>query len=825
MARPPIKRRPVTDDKRPPKPNREALLAAQKIVDAQLSVQDSADNAAAPPPRPGAEAEGNTRAVVASGDGSQAGTMGGADVGYRDLGTPQERHEQRMSWFYSEASRQADNRRLMARDEAMYDNEQWDREDAETLRERGQEPIVYNEIGPTIDWLIGTERRSRVDFYVVAEDDDADTPPGQTPPSEDAINKTKLLKYLDDVNMAPFERSYSAEDSFKAGLGVLEIGLRGDKTGAPIFVGAESWRNFLHDSRAKKDQSDARYNFRVKEIDLDVACAIFPDKEEVLKRAAISGDERASFKSLNGIAGTLSGLDSFGEFADTDDEYDGVSRPIDFFNARERVTIIECWSREPVRRPIGQAGMGDPVTFKIRVSLMVEDETLLETWSPFKHDRFPFVLVWAYRNKRTGMPYGPIRRLVGPQKGLNKRMARGLFEASFNQTELEKGALDNESMDIQALHDEINDPTGILIFANGALSGNKVRQRTNPGAAREQILLAEGDRQALRMMSGVNEENRGLQSQATSRVAMDAKAERGSIQTAELFDNQLLARQQEGEITLSLAEQFVVQPMVIRVAGESGQGNVERIKINQPVPGGYLNDITARRAHFVVGEQAWKQSYAEAAFDSLMQVLTQLASAAPQIVVALLDVVFDMHPNLPKKKAVIERIRAVNGQVDPDGKMTPQQQAAAQQKAQVAQMQFELQMAQLRADVQGAQAKGEKLSTDAIVARVTALYEAAQTAQMLALAPTITPIADQILASAGFTDQSGSPLTIDPSQVPTNALDPKSQTATTNQGRMQSLMGTPGGPAAGMAPPGAGVGAAQGIETTRPDGIRPGVTR
>ncbi len=165
--RPPIKPQPRTEDKRPPKPNREAILSAQAIVDAQLAVKDS-DGAGTP------------------GDAAQP-----ADSYSPEAKTLAERHEQRMAWFYDEASAQAANRRLMARDEAAYDNDQWTREEAETLKERGQEPIVYNEIAPTIDWLIGTERRSRVDFYVTAEDDGDEA-------TDDAINKTKLLKYLDD---------------------------------------------------------------------------------------------------------------------------------------------------------------------------------------------------------------------------------------------------------------------------------------------------------------------------------------------------------------------------------------------------------------------------------------------------------------------------------------------------------------------------------------------------------------------------------------------------------------------------------------------------
>lgn len=760
MARPPIKPRPRTEQQKDPIPNREAILKSQALVDAQLQIKDSADNAV--DDREGRASRQALGEADPGGDASisPGATSGGAVAapeGWRETLTEQERHEQRLSWFYSEASRQAANRREMALDEAYYDSDQWSREDRAEIEARGQVPVVYNEVKPTIDFLIGTERRSRVDFFVVAEEDDE----GAT---DDAITKTKLLKYLEDVNLAPFERSTASDEAFKAGLGILECGLRGDKTGVPVFVGAETWRNFLHDSRAKRDQTDARYNFRVKEVDLDVLVALFPHKEQELKADSVEGDNMGAIKGLHGISGQLGGLDTFGFDPDTVDG--GAVNLIDVFNARTRVTVIECWSREPVRKPMSEVNLGDPIEYRIRVALMTESTTLLETWSPYKHDRFPFILCWGYRNARTGMPYGAIRAIRGPQDGLNRRMTRSVFEASFNQMEAEEGAINRELMDEEQLQQEANDPTGFLLWANGALSGGKVRQRANPGAAREQMMLAEADRQTLRGISSVNEENRGLASSATSRVAMDAKAERGSVGVAELFDNLLLARQQEGEMVLSLCEQFVAQPMTIRVAGEQGAGKFERTKINQPAldPATgepvFLNDITARRAHFVVGEQAWKQSYAEGAFNSLMQVLTQLAAASPEIVVALLDVVFDMHPNLPRKKTVIERIRAVNGQTDPDGKMTPEQQAMAAEKAAIAKAQFELQMAQLRADVKKAEAEGSKLDTGAIVARVQALYEAAQASAVLAQAPQLAPITDQILASAGFIDQSGSPATL-----------------------------------------------------------------
>lgn len=658
-----------------------------------------------------------------------------------------DRHEMRKNWFLGEAARQAANRAVMARCEACYDGDQWRQEEAEELRARGQRPVVYNEIKPTIDWLLGTERRTRVDYVVVAEEQGVEA-------SDDAASKTKLMKWLDATNRTQFERSAAADDTFKAGVGWIEVGLRGDKNGPPIYIGQDSWRNHLHDSRStKKDLSDARFHFRIKVVDLDVALACFPEKEEQIRACTQEGDDANLFRDWMAGSGLISGLDDFGAGVSNDLDY-LMDSPVDLFNGRPRIMLIECWQRiaVPNTEP-NQYGIADPITFRVMCSIMTERDTLIEAMSPFRHDRFPFVPVWAYRNKRTGLPYSPILQLIGPQEALNHRMSRALFEASSNQMMIEEGAWEPEVMDLHELRTELNDPNGIAVFAKGALAGGKVQDRQHQPQARQQLDLASHDIQALRQMSGVTGENRGLDTNAQSGRAVLAKQDQGSMLTTELFDNLLFARQLEGEMVLSLCEQYLNMPMTV-ITEDDKQGQ-EFTQLNQwdEASQQYINDITARQARFKVGEQAWKQTLAESAFDSLMQVFTQLGAAAPQVVINLLDVVFEMHPNLPKKSVILERIRAINGQAPLDGKMSPEQQAAKQQAAQQAQAQFELQMAQMEASVREAQAKGEKLSAEGMAKRLESLRLAAEAAATLMTIPQAMPVADQLLRSAGFQDR------------------------------------------------------------------------
>jgi hypothetical protein len=251
----------------------------------------------------------------------------------RDEQAKRDRHEMRKGWFLTEAHRQAPNRARMARCENFYDSEQWSYQDAQDVRARGQNPVVYNEIKPTIDWLIGTERRARVDFVVVAATDEEGA-------DDDAANKTKLLKYLDDTNNAHFERSWAAEDAFKAGVGWLEVSLRGDQSESPVYVSSVSWRDILWDSHSRRrDLTDARYLFRIKVVDLDVAEAIFPDKVEELRRCAQTGDTLEMFAEWMGGMGLLTGLDQFNWLDDPIDQV--TAKPLDMFNTRKRVLLLE----------------------------------------------------------------------------------------------------------------------------------------------------------------------------------------------------------------------------------------------------------------------------------------------------------------------------------------------------------------------------------------------------------------------------------------------------------------------------------------------------
>ena len=656
------------------------------------------------------------------------------------------RHRQRFSWFVAEAHRQASNRAMRAKCERYYDSEQISSDIRAEIEARGQVVVVHNEVKPAIDWLIGTERRQRIDFHVMPREAmDRES-------TQDAETKTKVLKWLADVNRAGFERSQAWDDAMKSGLGWIETGVRGDTNDCPIYVASTPWREMLHDSIGSQrlDMQDGRYVFRIKAVDLDIALAYFPDKEKQLLKVRQTGDDFQAFGSWMAGSGNLLDLGLLSGMASEDGEDNSV--PTDLFNPRERVLLVECWSVEPNK---GQTRTEAPSVYdrtgmSMRVSIMTEYDTLIESWSPYNHGRFPFVPVWAYRNKRTGLPYSPIRPLIDKQDALNGAMSKALFEASVNLTIAEEGAF-SAAMSPEEVHQEVQDPNGMAILAPGALQNSRFKTDRGIDRSRGQLMMAEQLRMAIREGSPVTEANKGRDTNATSGKAIGLQQDQGSILSTELFDNLLLARQQEGEILLSLSEQFMTGPRVISLSGERKQSQM--VEINKQMPDGtVMNDITARSAQFVVGEQQWRQTLAHAAFESLMELMGNLAQTAPQVVVSCLDLVLEF-ADVPNKEALLDRVRSVTGQPGPDNQQTPEQQAAAAQAQAMQQKQLELQMAQMEATVAELRSKGAKLDAEVVATRLEALLRAAEGAGLLAVTPGIMPIADELLSSAGFQDQ------------------------------------------------------------------------
>ena len=661
-------------------------------------------------------------------------------------------HHRLLNYYTRELDRQFDSRRDMAIDADFYDNIQWTEEQAATLKARGQVPLVFNVTATTVDWVIGTEKRSRTDFKVL---------PRRKDDSKPAQRKSELLKYLADVNKTKFNVSRAFEDAAKVGLGWVEDGYQGDDEGEPLFSRYESWRNMLWDSAAVElDLTDARYVIRTKWVDLDVAQAMFPKRKSLLERSVDDSDNFAM-------------VDSYGDEPMDGPEMESQGRGDGTYIAdrvtgyqRRRIRIIEMWFKMPVtadkitggtfagelfdpaspgHRDAVEDGDGEVVkrpTMRMYVALFTTAGMLWLSPSPYRHNRYPFTPIWNKRRDRDGMPYGLVRNIRDIQSDINKRAAKALHILSTNKVVMDKGAVD----DIEELREEMAQPDAIIeVNANKNLKFDVDRE-----LGQWHLELMSRNINMVQQVGGVTDENLGRSTNAVSGIAIQARQEQGALATAKLFDNYRLAQQIRGEKELANIEQFMSEEKQFRITNM--RGSPEYITVNDGLP---ENSIVRTKADYVIDEDDWRASVRQAQVESLLELLTTLAPVNPQIAIVLMDLVVEAM-DIPQREEIVKRIRQVTGMKDPDADETapsPEDAAKEQAAAQQQQLALETMMAQLR-KLQSEAAKNEAQTADmqarTVSANVGAQRSALEAAGLAGMAPGLADVADVILHESGF---------------------------------------------------------------------------
>lgn len=684
----------------------------------------------------------------------------------------QKRFNQMLCRYIDERDYQADNRVEMATDQDFRDGIQWTEEEIQALRDRNQAPLVYNKIKPAIAWITGSEKRTRVDFKVV---------PRGKEDAEGSEAKTKLLKYIHDVNRQRSIWSRAFDDAVTAGVGWVEEGINPSPLEEKLLVRYENWRNVHYDHLSvEPDMSDSRFLFRSRSVDLDVAKLLFKGHDAVLEGAA---SDQAYMTGMDD-----DDLRASGEYRTA--YIDNV--PNGDYTLRQRVRLVECWYKNPeVVQILGGDGpwrgcwfnKQDPVLVWVvenglapivgnRMMMVMrhmiftapsgmesekafDGELLHEGPLPFWHNRFPLTPVWGHRRKRDNAPYGAIRNLRDPQVDLNKSRSKAQFILATNQVVMDEGAVD----DIDELAEEVARPDGVIVKK----SGKELQIRNDKVLAEEYVQLMNQDAQYISEVSGVTDELMGRKTNAVSGAAIERRQDQGSLTTLDLFDNLRLARQISGEKQLCLAEQYYDEAKTFRLTNE--RGNPEYTTINeQDDDGEILNPITAAKADFVVDEQAYRTSVRQAMYQTMMDLITALAQGGMgQAAMSLLDIALEM-ADIPMRDEVVARVRRITGQRPDDEELSDEEKAALEQQQQQDQ---ELQARKLMAELEmlegkakEALGKGNTAIAKALTEKLGAMKQSLEISTALQASPNLGTMADEIMDDAAR----GIPATQQPQQ-------------------------------------------------------------
>jgi hypothetical protein len=667
-------------------------------------------------------------------------------------------------WWTESRDLHATNRNEQIIDADYKDGDQWREEDALVLLERGQAPVSYPLIANMVNWVKGTERRTRVDFNVLPRnDEDVDL----------ASLKKQVLKYVSDVNATGWEMSRAFGDAVDVGVGWVEDCYNRDALEEPLTTRYQDWKGMWWDPYSRSNVlRDCRYLIRGKYLDLDYAQAMFPDRAAALATHAHALSDPA-LESLelenslpqmfyNGATAPRAGLNG-GTFILSGSTM--MSR-----RTRPRVLALETWYRKPVPvRKMRGGGMYQGRTFDPNNQGMardveqevcslvdsVEEQLFCAIWtpglllahmpSPYRHNRFPFTPIWGYRRHRDGMPYGLIRLARDAQDEYNKRRSKALYLLSTNQVLYESTSVDEADEDDTL--DEAQRPDGRVRLKGGALSNgtNPAFQiRNNEQLASSHVQLMGEAKNNIFELSGVTRENTGQESNAVSGRAILAKQQQGAVTTAEIFDNYRQSRQESGQKQLSNIEQFMSMPKTIRILGPAGATKfvqLNQMKIDEEGQAvDFENDITRSQADYIIDEMDYHETARMAMAEMVMDTLKGLDAT---IALNLLDIAIDL-TDLPNKKAMSNRVRALNGQAAPGQENDPEFLAQKAQRDAAAAERESIADEAARGEARAAHAKAGKLEADTVNANVKGKTDAIHGAALLEAAPDLAPVADRL---------------------------------------------------------------------------------
>ncbi|MGH8117413.1 MAG: hypothetical protein ACREPJ_08935, partial [Rhodanobacteraceae bacterium] len=394
------------------------------------------------------------------------------------------------NWWSEARDAHMDNRREQMIDADYVDMIQWRADEAAVLQERGQAPLNSALLKQMVDWVTGTERRTRIDWDVLPRKD------GDV---EIANTKKQVLKWVSDVNGSPWERSRQFWDETTVGVGWIEDCFNNDRFEEGITNRHQDWKEMWWDPYSRSNVlRDCRYLHRAKFLDLDYAIAMMPDRaDELTRRAANTIDASMEIAALDdGLPMMFYGLTPQSANRGGITAFGTVSSELVVRHPRKRLLVVETWFKKAENVPMlmgdgpddtgfggrrfdpqnvghqhalanGALSLVDGVSEDMWVALWTPGALLRVNRSPYKHNKFPFTPAWASRRHRDGMPYGIVRQSRDAIDELNKRRSKILFELSTNQLFYESDAWDqvDEAQNLE----ESKRPDGEIRLAAGGL--------------------------------------------------------------------------------------------------------------------------------------------------------------------------------------------------------------------------------------------------------------------------------------------------------------------------------------------------------------------
>jgi len=651
--------------------------------------------------------------LIATDSKKKAGALPRADKDALSIDTLQ-------TWL-DEIRNQPNWRVTADREAEYYDGNQLDTETLAIMEERGIPPLITNLIKPTVDVVLGMEARTRTDWKVRPEAGDAsdDVAEALSEKLHQAEIQTKADRAISDA--------YASQ--VKVGIGWAEVARNNDPFLPPYRVQAVHRREMFWDWRARQpDLSDARYIVRKKWMDVDVLKTAFPDKKDILE-SCVNGWQNWDIWYAND---TMMARAYDQERGFTVETYEWVNP------ARRRIVMYEAWYKRMTRGLIIKTSNGatevfnpanpvhaneaqsgnqpfDSVYMEVRVALYAGPHLLQDLPSPYRHQHFPYVAFFGFREDRTGVPYGLIRSMMSPQDSFNTRKSKIYWRLITNRV-----ITDSDSVtDHQKTAEEVARPDAYIILNANRKPNSRFDLDQGSGTTAQEFEMLQADAKEINQAAGVYQAMMGSDSTAKSGLAINSLVEQGTTTLGELNDNAVHSRRMVGELLAELVKEDLEQQINVAVEIDNGRAK-KTILLNRPArdpqSGAFvlLNNVSAVRCSVVLDDVPQTPTYRN---QQLSQLAELTKSLPPALQAPVLPFVIEA-TDLPDRFEIADLLRKVQGLGGDGDAPDPEKE---QLKQQLAQMQQQLQQALAAPQLAEIKARIGRIEADKDLQRMKAL--------------------------------------------------------------------------------------------------------